>query len=68
MITVLSRSTDLALTVMRRGPCPLKTEDRYGGVYVFRYVRDTPNPGIKELAQAGGAMVSPLRDVSPGER
>ncbi|WP_344956526.1 hypothetical protein [Actinomadura miaoliensis] len=36
----------------------LKTKDRCGGVCVFRYARDTPDP-IKELAHAGSAMVPP---------
>ena len=40
---------------------PLKTEDCCGGVCDFRYARDTPNPGIKELNQpTGGYTVPPL--------
>jgi hypothetical protein len=35
---------------------PLKTEDCCGGVCAFRYARDTPNPGIKELTQAEDEM------------
>jgi hypothetical protein len=42
---------------------PPKTEERCGGVCDFRYARDTRNPrhpGIRELAQAGSAIVPPL--------